>query len=142
MSTSVGDFDNDLDPDVYLTAFPGDLNWLMINDGDGFFGTEDLNGNEPMNDLQVDATCWAANWLDVDNNGWEDLHVANGYSVFTNYPAILRCFQMCQMLSFLIRMACLPLRKRPLFQTESTYPFPRQRVITTAMVSQILSRTA
>ena len=36
MSTSVGDFDNDLDPDVYLTAFPGDLNWLMINDGMGF----------------------------------------------------------------------------------------------------------
>ena len=92
MTSSVGDFDNDLDPDLYLTAFPGDLNWLMVNDGEGLFGTEDENGNEPMNDLQVNATCWAANWLDADNNGWEDLHVANSYSVFTNYPAILEMF--------------------------------------------------
>ena len=135
-----GDFDNDLDPDVYLTAFPGDLNWLMVNDGEGLFGTEDENGNEPMNDLQVDATCWAANWLDVDNNGWEDLHVANSYSVFTNYPAILEMFPDEPDAFSTIRMVNLPLLKS--LVSNGKYPVlsPRRRVITTAMVSQISFR--
>ncbi|MDA0913360.1 MAG: CRTAC1 family protein [Bacteroidetes bacterium] len=88
MSTSVADYDCDFDSDVYLTAFTEDMNWLLINE-DGIFGIDDASGDVPMNDLQVDAICWAANWLDVDNNGWEDLHVANGFSVFTNYPMVL-----------------------------------------------------
>ena len=89
MSTSVADYDGDLDSDVYLTAFSEDMNWLLVNDGEGIFGIDDEEGDVPMNQLQVDAICWAANWLDVDNNGWEDLHVANGYSVYTNYPQVL-----------------------------------------------------
>jgi hypothetical protein len=123
MTSSVGDFDNDLDPDVYLTAFPGDLNWLMINDGFGFFGTEDLNGNEPMNDLQVDATCWAANWLDVDNNGWEDLHVASSYSIFTNYPAILEMFPDVPDAFFYNTDGMFTASEEAVFQTESTLSF-------------------
>jgi len=91
MSTSVADFDCDFDSDVYLTAFSEDMNWLLIND-EGSFGVDDATGDTPMNDVQVDAICWAANWLDVDNNGWEDLHVANGYSVYTNYPQVLAIY--------------------------------------------------
>ena len=73
----------------------------MLNDGEGIFRHDDEEGNEPMNEVQVDAICWAANWLDVDNNGWEDLHVASSYSVFTNYPPCWSIYQMSQMLSFL-----------------------------------------
>lgn len=91
MTTSVADYDADFDLDVYLTAFPDDMNWLMVNDG-GNFSVDDANGDVPMDDLQVDAICWAANWLDVDNNGWEDLHVANGFSVYTNYPQVLSIY--------------------------------------------------
>lgn len=91
MSTSVADFDGDFDSDVYLTAFAEDMNWLMINNG-GDFGIDDATGDVPMNQVQVDGICWGANWLDVDNNGWEDLHVANGYSVFTNYPQVLSIY--------------------------------------------------
>ena len=89
MSTSVSDYDGDLDFDVYLTAFPGDQNWMLVNNDYSFSTTNDESGESPMQDMQVDAICWAGNWLDADNNGFEDLHVANGYSEFTNYPAIL-----------------------------------------------------
>lgn len=89
MSTSISDYDGDLDMDVYITAFPDDQNWLLVNNGYSFSPTNEDNGETPMQSLQVDAICWAGNWLDVDNNGFEDLHVANGYSEYTNYPAIL-----------------------------------------------------
>ncbi len=89
MSTSISDYDGDLDMDVYITAFPDDQNWLLVNNDYSFSPLNEDNGETPMDSLQVDAVCWAGNWLDVDNNGFEDLHVANGYSEYTNYPAIL-----------------------------------------------------
>lgn len=91
MSTSVADYDCDFDSDVYLCAFAIDQNHLMVNTS-GTFDVFDADGDIPMDDVQVDALCWAANWLDVDNNGWEDLHVANGYSEYTNYPAVLSIY--------------------------------------------------
>jgi hypothetical protein len=89
MSTTIADYDGDLDMDVYITAFPGDQNWLLVNNDYSFSPVNEDSGETPMDNLQVDAICWAGNWLDVDNNGFEDLHVANGYSEYTNYPAIL-----------------------------------------------------
>ena len=113
----------------------------MVNDGEGLFGTEDENGNEPMNDLQVNATCWAANWLDADNNGWEDLHVANSYSVFTNYPAILEMFPDEPDAFFYNTDGAFTASEDSLFQTQSTLSFSTaRRAITTAMVSQISFR--
>lgn len=92
MSTSVADYDRDLDEDVYMTAFPGDMNWLMVNN-DGDFSAENATSNQvPMDSLQTDAISWAGNWFDADNNGWEDLHVATGYSEYTNYPSILTAY--------------------------------------------------
>ena len=92
MSTSVSDYDGDLDMDVYITAFPGDENWMLVNNDYAFSAVNEDSGEIPMQNMQVDAICWAGNWLDVDNNGFEDLHVANGYSEFTNYPEILEVY--------------------------------------------------
>jgi hypothetical protein len=36
MSTSVADYDGDLDMDVYITAFPGDENWMLVNNDYAF----------------------------------------------------------------------------------------------------------
>lgn len=90
MSNSVADFDHNGFQDVYLTAFAVDGNWLLGNDGESF-SIENTNsgGTVPNDSVQVNDVCWGANWLDVDNNGYEDLHVATGFSEYTNYPAIL-----------------------------------------------------
>ena len=89
MSGTVADFDHDGDQDVYLTAFDTDGNWLMVNDGGVFDIVNLVTMTIPNDSVQVDAICWAANWLDIDNNGWEDLHVTTGYSDYTDYPGIL-----------------------------------------------------
>ena len=123
MSTSVADYDGDLDSDVYLTAFAEDMNWLMLNDGEGNFGIDDEEGDVPMNQVQVDAICWAANWLDVDNNGWEDLHVANGYSVYTNYPQVLGIYNDEPDALFYNTAGEFTEADEPQFQTESTLSF-------------------
>lgn len=123
MSTSVADYDGDLDSDVYLTAFAEDMNWLMLNDGEGNFGIDDEEGDVPMNQVQVDAICWAANWLDVDNNGWEDLHVANGYSVYTNYPQVLAIYNDEPDALFYNTAGEFTEADEPQFQTESTLSF-------------------
>lgn len=84
MSTSVADFDCDLDDDVYLSGLANvDSNMLMVNDGNGQFQV--IEGDGYTGYLQPNGrTSWAANWLDVDNNGWEDLHVAVGTTAFTD----------------------------------------------------------
>ncbi len=92
MGSGVADCDGDLDSDMYLSGLPGDMNWLMVNNGTGTFGIEDAAGNSAMGQVQVDAVSWAPNWLDVDNNGFEDLHVATGFSVYTVYPQVLAMY--------------------------------------------------
>ena len=123
MSTSVADYDGDLDSDLYITAFAEDMNWLLLNDGYGNFGIDDEEGDVPMNQLQVDAICWAANWLDVDNNGWEDLHVATGYSVYTNYPEVLSIYNDEPDAFFYNTAGEFTEADEPQFQTESTLSF-------------------
>lgn len=91
MSTSVADFDRDMDLDVFLTAFPTDSNWLMINDG-GIFDSTNDDGVSVQDELQIEGVSWAGNWLDVDCDGWEDLHVTTGFDVFTYYPSVLNMF--------------------------------------------------
>ena len=86
MSTSVADFDCDLDEDVFLTGLtPPDSNRLMVNNGSGYFIEHPAQVMLEANGLQpAGRTCWAANWMDVDCDGWEDLHVAVGTTEFTH----------------------------------------------------------
>jgi len=79
------DFDNDLDLDLYWTVWPGVANALYENLGDGSTyqdiasssGTEDRPGWGISN-----------NTGDIDNDGWEDFFVTNGFSDTTG-PNIL-----------------------------------------------------
>ena len=73
------DHDNDLDFDLYWTTWPGATptsNALYVNDGSGGFTEQAaVSGTE-------DASGWGIsdNVGDVDNDGWEDFFVTNGFS--------------------------------------------------------------
>ena len=69
MGVAVGDYDNDGDPDLYVTGFP--FNTLYRNNGDGTFA-----------DATEEAGVAGGNWststcfVDYDNDGYLDLLVA------------------------------------------------------------------
>jgi hypothetical protein len=68
---AVGDYDNDGDPDLYVTAMGG--GHLFRNDGKGYFEdvTESTNAKGPNGWLT------GAAFLDIDNDGDLDLFIAN-----------------------------------------------------------------
>ncbi|MFM9985345.1 MAG: FG-GAP-like repeat-containing protein [Flavobacteriales bacterium] len=79
MTGTVGDYDNDLDLDIYVTnGYDG--NKLFRNDADGTFAeiAEELG-------LEVGAICWGAQWIDYDNNSWQDLYVSATGSFYGPY---------------------------------------------------------
>lgn len=74
MSSSVADFDQDGDLDIYVTNNPNqEGNILYRNDGSGKF----LNVGHEMG---VDAylTSWSGMWIDYNNNSWQDLLLCVG----------------------------------------------------------------
>ena len=71
MSNSWCDFDRDGDFDVYITnTIQG--NRLLVNNGQNVFTDEAV-----AEGLVLNAWTWSALWLDAENDGWEDLHVAS-----------------------------------------------------------------
>lgn len=85
MCTSTADYDLDDDQDLYVSAGMFEGNFLMTNDNGVFDPYSAATGDS----VEVNLTSWAATWLDADNDGWEDLHVCTGFSIYTNYPTIL-----------------------------------------------------
>jgi hypothetical protein len=71
MCVAVGDYDNDLDPDVFITNTP-DGHALLRNNGNGSFS------NVATDAVVYSARIgWGARWMDVDNDGWLDLYVVH-----------------------------------------------------------------
>lgn len=80
LGVSVGDYDNDGDPDLYLTALGG--NRLLRNDR-GVFQDATRPGGVRGRDLSTSAA-----WVDYDADGWLDLFVCRyvDYSLATDRP--------------------------------------------------------
>ena len=81
MGCAVGDYDNDGDPDIYVTAFGPNL--LYRNDGDGTF--TDVTASARVGDPAWSAS---ATFADIDLDGDLDLYVSNyvEYDLDADYP--------------------------------------------------------
>ena len=82
-STSPHDFDRDGDLDLFVA---GGLegNELLENTGDGFYT------NVTRQLVAMYEVCWSGQWLDIDADGWEELHVATGLADYVDYPAVFQ----------------------------------------------------
>lgn len=78
MGIAIGDYDHDLDMDYYFTSIGN--NFLMKNKGDGTFVdvAADLGVQNETVSPNEQATSWGTAFMDIDNDRYEDLFVANG----------------------------------------------------------------
>jgi hypothetical protein len=77
MGVTFGDPDGDGDLDLFINHFSQDYSTLYINDGTGVFEDESLHAGlvEPT----VLTLNWGTDFSDLDNDGDEDLLIANGH---------------------------------------------------------------
>ncbi len=81
MGIAIGDYDGDGRLDIAKTNFSGDLSSLYHND-DGKFFTDVSREAGLRADLSVG---WGVGFIDVDDDGWPDLVIANGHV----YPELM-----------------------------------------------------
>jgi enediyne biosynthesis protein E4 len=74
---SFGDFDNDGDPDLFVTSVRGG-NTLFVNDGHGAFSDATAGSG-----LEYSGHSSGSVWFDYDGDGWLDLFLTN-VGVYTN----------------------------------------------------------
>jgi hypothetical protein len=75
MGVAVGDFDGDGRLDIAKTNFSGDLTSLFHNDDGEFF--TDVSREAGLGRRQYLG--WGIGFVDVDDDGWPDLVIANGH---------------------------------------------------------------
>lgn len=81
MGTTVADYDGDGRLDIFKTNFSDDTSTLYRNNGDGTFIDTTFQSGVGVNPQDLG---WGTMFMDMDNDGWPDLLVANGHV----YPAI------------------------------------------------------
>ncbi len=82
MSATSGDYDNDGDLDLYVSNSQAG-NVFLQNNGNGTFS--DITA---LTQTHVYELCWSANWLDIDNDMFQDLYVSTwqvGYETGQNF---------------------------------------------------------
>ena len=77
MGIAIGDYDNDGRPDIHITNFADDFNVLYHNhDGTSF---TDVSFRMGVAAPSIPFLGWGTDFLDYDNDGWQDLLVVNGH---------------------------------------------------------------
>ena len=84
MGLAAGDYDRDGDFDIFVTNFSHDNNALYENNGRGFF--IDASFSSVLGRASISSLGWGTGFFDCDNDGDDDLFVANGHV----YPAVDR----------------------------------------------------
>jgi enediyne biosynthesis protein E4 len=77
MGIDTADYDHDGWPDIVKTNFSDDTNNLYRNGHNGEF--TDLAGPSGFGPISVPFLGFGVKFLDIDNDGWEDVFVANGH---------------------------------------------------------------
>ena len=76
MGATAADFDGDGYLDIFKTNFSSDTNTLYRNMGDGTFSDVTSHAGLAVHTQYVK---WGAAFVDVDNDGWKDLFIADGH---------------------------------------------------------------
>jgi len=76
MGVSVGDYNRDGLLDLVKTNFAGDTDSLYMNLGDGSFDDRTYQAGLGVNTRLLG---WGVSFIDIDNDGWLDILVANGH---------------------------------------------------------------
>ncbi len=76
MGVSVGDYNRDGLLDIVKTNFAGDTDSLYMNLGDGSFDDRTYQAGLGINTRLLG---WGVGFVDMDNDGWLDILVANGH---------------------------------------------------------------
>jgi len=76
MGVSIGDYNRDGLLDIVKTNFAGDTDSLYMNLGDGSFDDRTYQAGLGVNTRLLG---WGISFMDIDNDGWLDILVANGH---------------------------------------------------------------
>ena len=77
MGANLGDFDNDGYLDIVITNFQDQTNSLYHNAQSGFFN--EVSFAKGIGERSLPYLAWGVDFVDVNNDGWLDLFVANGH---------------------------------------------------------------
>ena len=77
MGANLGDFDNDGYLDIVITNFQDQTNSLYHNEESGFF--TEMSFAKGIGERSLPYLAWGVDFVDVNNDGWLDLFVANGH---------------------------------------------------------------
>ena len=81
MGVDFGDYDNDGRPDLFVTALSNETYPLYHNDGHGTFSY--VTTESGVGEATAPYAGWGTRWVDLDNDGWKDLFVAQGHVLDT-----------------------------------------------------------
>lgn len=76
MGASAGDYNADGWLDIVKTNFSDDTSSLYRNNGDGTFTDATFQGGMGLNTRYLG---WGCGFVDIDNDGWPDVFLANGH---------------------------------------------------------------
>jgi len=81
MGVDIGDYDNDGFMDVFITTLSTETYPLYHNEGDLTFTF--ATGSSGVGQITLLYSGWGTRFVDVDNDGWRDLFVAQGHVLDT-----------------------------------------------------------